>query len=517
MQIKPIKSVFLASLMLLIAFTSSACKKESSPPSESDIATAQGDSASQPPKPVLQYPNDRGDTATVPQMESDDKYNIQHTEPIAPQDQDLEHSDQQKLQGRTLRRPSMTVPSIKAQVNAADTSSNPSSKSADEPSAPTTADSPAEQDESTESQSETKTEVKGDESKNASDAMDKANTQLDMEGVPKPMGEDEAAIEAQDMADSDPYNNIRTDKGEDDRMDISERENAIRNNEPSSKSATSVIPENPETVKEPDDPINAEMQPKEPVAPPVSPILPEAMPDGEERGKQLVKDIEENENYKGWYSHQAIEGRVELVWMGAKAFEGVLAFQTNLGAACIDLDSGELLVYDGNSAWLSPTSSAFKRARFHLLTWPYFITVGYKLSDPGVNIEYLGEQLWKEGESYPAFRMTFGPNVGDTPDDWYVLYVDTKRNLIVGMNYIVTYGTTLAEAEKEVHAISYDRYQLIEGVDVPWRMTFWHWDPSKGITDKLGELNFSSAKFITPGKTYFQKPENSREDKIPNQ
>ncbi|QQE10880.1 hypothetical protein JD969_15435 [Planctomycetota bacterium] len=427
----------------------------------------------------------------------------------------------------------------------------------------------------------------------AKDEMETENAELTAEGVPKPMGEDEAAVESHKDITEMPKTDDSTNKPEektnsaDSMLSIQEREDAIEKNKQEKPSAEQLITtdkpdtqknqtgsqdtdsientnsletdeiatqpqsniqlENKTTIKndstaqadiasvkikaqiKSDDattaadadnkPENIDAEASQESETEIVPL--QKIDDNFTRkteptyGPELIKEIEKSENYAGWYKHDAIEGKVKLVWMGAKAFEGVLAFTTNLSMSILDLNNGDLLVYDGTSAWISPSNSGFKRARFHLLTWPYFTAVGFKLSDPGVNLEYIGMKKWKEDQEWPAFKMTFGKNIGDTPDDWYIIYIDPERKIIVGMNYIVTYGTSLEEAEMEVHAIAYERYQHVQGVNIPWHMTFWHWDEEKGIGDKLGELTFNNAKFIKPGKSYFIKPKNSRKDSLP--
>ena len=53
---------------------------------------------------------------------------------------------------------------------------------------------------------------------------------------------------------------------------------------------------------------------------------------------------------------------------------------------------GTVLIFDGESAWVSPQSSGVRRARFHLLTWPWFFTAPFKLIDPGSRLTALGQR-----------------------------------------------------------------------------------------------------------------------------
>jgi hypothetical protein len=102
---------------------------------------------------------------------------------------------------------------------------------------------------------------------------------------------------------------------------------------------------------------------------------------------------------------------------------------------------------------VAPASAKLERARFHLLTWPYFAALPMKLADPGAHLQLLGERSLR-GKVYQAVRLTFDPGVGDTPEDWYVLYRDPSSGRLAAAAYIVTYGKSATAASKEPHAIT---------------------------------------------------------------
>ena len=216
-----------------------------------------------------------------------------------------------------------------------------------------------------------------------------------------------------------------------------------------------------------------------------------------------------------WERAKALQARLSLTFGGRPALTGTILFRTNLAGSRIELGDGTIAVFDGASAWVSPASSKLERARFHLLTWPYFASLPMKLRDPGSHLQVLGERSLR-GKAYEAARLTFDPGVGDTPDDWYVLYRDPASSRLAAAAYIVTYGKEAAAASKEPHAITYEDYVPVGGAKVATTWTFWHWSEKDGVTGQpIGSGKLSDPKFVEPAADAFTRPADAREDKLP--
>ena len=216
-----------------------------------------------------------------------------------------------------------------------------------------------------------------------------------------------------------------------------------------------------------------------------------------------------------WAAAKALQARLSLTFGGRPALAGTILFRTNLAASRIELEDGTVAVFDGASAWVAPSSSKLERARFHLLTWPYFAALPMKLRDPGTHLRALGKRSLR-GKPYEASRLTFDPGVGDTPDDWYVLYRDPSSGRLAAAAYIVTYGKEAAAASKEPHAITYEDYVPVGGAQVATTWKFWHWSEQGGITGQpIGGGKLSDLKFIEPAPDAFARPAAAREDKLP--
>jgi len=101
------------------------------------------------------------------------------------------------------------------------------------------------------------------------------------------------------------------------------------------------------------------------------------------------------------------------------------------------------IAFDGTEVW----SVGWKRAnppKFMVNMAYYFINLPWLTQDDGVNIGELGEgTLPGEDKTYVTVMMTFDPGVGETPEDYYKLFVDPDTGVLKGVEYIVTYGAML--------------------------------------------------------------------------
>lgn len=230
----------------------------------------------------------------------------------------------------------------------------------------------------------------------------------------------------------------------------------------------------------------------------------------------LSKQVEAAQGGARYDQQAAVRADVELFFGGKPRLSGRMIFDRGVGKSRIEMKSGATLVFDGEKAWVSPQSAEVQRARFSLLTWPYFMAAPFKLNDPGVHLKPAGQMpLVKGGPARPVTRMTFDSGVGDTPDDWYVLYTDDQGRL-EAMSYIVTFGKSKEKAEAEPHAIRYHDFKTVDGVTFATRWTFHNWSEKDGIYgEPLGEARLSNIGFVPFDAAQFTAPKDAREDKMP--
>lgn len=189
-------------------------------------------------------------------------------------------------------------------------------------------------------------------------------------------------------------------------------------------------------------------------------------------------------------SHDSLVFDLQLFFGGSERLNGELAMATNSTGGRISYKDGRFITYNQegvqHSDQIDPSS-----ARFGAYTWSYFALMPFKLTDPGTHWEQVALD-YQDGKS--SHQLTFGENIGDAPDDWYIVNTDDS-GLLKEAAYIVTAGSSVEEAETDPHAIQYENYQMIEGVPVAHNWTFYAWSKQAGSTDTLGYATLSNVRF----------------------
>ncbi len=84
------------------------------------------------------------------------------------------------------------------------------------------------------------------------------------------------------------------------------------------------------------------------------------------------------------------------------------------GQALTESDSLAKMINRGKSIWINDS---------------YWLVMPFKLKDSGVTLKYLGEDTLRTGDRCNVIELTFN-NVGDTPENKYLVYVDLADNLV---------------------------------------------------------------------------------------
>lgn len=166
--------------------------------------------------------------------------------------------------------------------------------------------------------------------------------------------------------------------------------------------------------------------------------------------------------------------------------------------------------FNGDAVWVTPNAEAVGvPPRFYASTPFYFFVMPFVFHDPGVNLQPLGtKKLGKK--TYNAVKITYDENVGDTPQDNYVAYLDADTDTLAMAHYVVTYpafvkGKSIEELER--HAIVYQDWQKAGGLLVPRTVAFHEWKAEK-LGKKLGEAKFENVVFGAepPPDSLFRQP-----------
>lgn len=220
---------------------------------------------------------------------------------------------------------------------------------------------------------------------------------------------------------------------------------------------------------------------------------------------------------EAYRARDAVAADFELDFPGMFAMSGKIVFDTPAGRSQITTDDGVVITFDGETCSVSPADAPLPpgMARFHALTWPYFVAAPFKLGDPGAHLTDAGPLPWDDGNARPALELTFGDGVGDAPDDWYKVFADEKHRLR-GMAYIVSYGKGVTEAEKSPGAIVYRGYADVEGALLSTEWSFHPWSDDRGLGEKQkGTGKLTNVHFIAIDDDTFAHPDDMRVDAKP--
>ena len=228
--------------------------------------------------------------------------------------------------------------------------------------------------------------------------------------------------------------------------------------------------------------------------------------------QQIFKELtwlektEKAHKKEDFLAHDAIALDMTVNFGGNERLNGRMTFLTNSTKGKIELKDGTAIYFDGSKVFHSPDLKNEKAARFDAYTWMYFLLFPSKIGDDGAVLKDLG-QLQLNDVAYNAQHLSFKSNVGDAPDDWYVIYSHPETNLIDYAGYIVTANKSLEAAEADPHAIGYEDYKSIYGIPVPQSWKYYEWTKEKGLGKEIGFANLNNVEFVDVNASTFAIPE----------
>jgi hypothetical protein len=75
-----------------------------------------------------------------------------------------------------------------------------------------------------------------------------------------------------------------------------------------------------------------------------------------------------------------------------------------------------------------------ERAKSIWINDSYWLVMPFKLKDSGVTLKYVGQDTTLEGKAAEVLQLTF-EEVGNTPQNKYLVYVDTESNLVTQWDF----------------------------------------------------------------------------------
>ncbi|WP_232797927.1 hypothetical protein [Salinibacter altiplanensis] len=175
--------------------------------------------------------------------------------------------------------------------------------------------------------------------------------------------------------------------------------------------------------------------------------------------------------------------------------------------------------WDGDRAWIAPDSIQQPNPRFWALSGFYFQQIPFVLADPGTNHEALPDDTL-DGTPHDMVEITFGDDVGDSPDDRYTLYLDKDTGQVDAIRYAVTYGRDVGpDADLSETFFDYEDYVTVDGLTVPTRFEGYAYSEDDGPGDTLrNEAAADSLSYRRPfDASKLAPPENARFVSLPGE
>ena len=197
----------------------------------------------------------------------------------------------------------------------------------------------------------------------------------------------------------------------------------------------------------------------------------------DERSRELVGAmIEAHGGMRRWSSSPSVS--FEDHWMLPGGFGYGMQVVVEQGrrrsyAAIVGTEA--MLGWDGEKTWAHHWSLPAP-PRFMAQLNYYFLNLPWLTRDPGVVLRHEGlRRLARDTTEYEAVRMTFEPGTGDTPNDYYVLYIHPESHLLKACEYIVTYRALLPEGVEHTppHVLVYEEYETVNELKVPTKFTIY--------------------------------------------
>ncbi|MEP2775897.1 MAG: hypothetical protein ABJQ29_07070 [Luteolibacter sp.] len=163
---------------------------------------------------------------------------------------------------------------------------------------------------------------------------------------------------------------------------------------------------------------------------------------------------------------------------------------------------------NGGIDWIRPKDAEFMPPpRFWALTPTYFLGIPFVFNDENANFAILPDTLAFEGKDYTQVKVTYNPEAGDTPDDYYVLLIDPETKVTRGAYYTVTSDLLGNDKVGPPKFITLDDLQDIGGVKLSGaHRTFAITDDGK-IGEQMRFTEVSGVKWLPAGTVDLAVPE----------
>ncbi|MDP5101760.1 MAG: DUF6503 family protein [Nonlabens sp.] len=170
---------------------------------------------------------------------------------------------------------------------------------------------------------------------------------------------------------------------------------------------------------------------------------------------------------------------------------------------------------DAGKVWIAQDTVAFpvERARFYHNLMFYFYAMPFILADDGI-VYSDAPALVKDGISYTGLKIGYKANVGDSPDDEYVLYYHPETKRMEWLSYTVTYGKN--EKSPNFKFIKYGDWQEVNGLILPQTLNWYNVENNLPTTVQTegpyAAVNFTKVDIDKAGMDagFYKMPQNGK-------
>ncbi|MGF1452650.1 MAG: hypothetical protein ACFB21_11330 [Opitutales bacterium] len=244
---------------------------------------------------------------------------------------------------------------------------------------------------------------------------------------------------------------------------------------------------------------------------------PRAGPPASDAIEPWVDYAQRAHNIESWWTKDLVSAEVVVDFQGSRIVDGTFIFEAHGPRARYERADGATIIFEGETAYITPADAEDQQGRFHVLTWPWFLMAPFKMQGEGIELsDFARKQV--ANEEYVTIFQTFAGDMGDTPDDWYRYFIDPESGLVYGMSYIVTYGKSEDEANEQASMIRYFDYIEGDGPIISQRQEYWYWDKANAQLSgdgPKGTSNVTNIEYFQLDESLFEIPENSRELPLP--
>lgn len=207
----------------------------------------------------------------------------------------------------------------------------------------------------------------------------------------------------------------------------------------------------------------------------------------------VAKMLEAHGGYDTWANSPSVSFDESMTIRGGTRSARVVVEQGARRSTMVG--DGYRVGWDGETCW-SVGWTAPAPPRFMAQLNFYFYNLPWLVRDDGVRLAYEGTTtILDEPTEYHAVRMTFEAGTGDSPDDYYVLYVHPETFVLHATEYIVTYAPILPEGvtSSPVHVLVFEDHATVDGLLVPHGYTIHNLDGSVYASSTATAWDFEAA------------------------